>query len=195
MKNDFKKIKAIAFDFWGVFAKMDAPMYKYMAKHNISPEKFSKEIHDLIIAHDLDKLTEKQFLRECSKVVGLEIPYSQCRYRYKKGSLNTGLIDIVKKLKSRYKIALFSNNNRAYCQEYLFKTGLDKLFDVMVISYQVGYRKPAQEIYKILISKLNVKPEEILFIDDDPSKLPTAQAHGINTLVYNGKKTNKILAS
>lgn len=190
---NFENIKAIAFDFWGVFAKMDAPMYKYMKQHDISPDKYSKEIHDLIIAHDLDKLTEKQFLQECSKIIRLEIPYSLCRYVYKEGTLNDELIEIVKKLKTKYKIALLTNNNKAYCDEYLFKTGLDKLFDVMVISYQVSCRKPSPEIYQILIKKLNLKPEEILFTDDDPAKLPPAEAQGMKTLAYNGRETNRIL--
>jgi len=193
-KAELENIKAIAFDFWGVFAEMNTPMYKYMQKHNISPNKYSKEIHDLIIAYDLDKLTEKQFLQECSRVVGLEIPYSLGRYTYKKGTLNNKLIEIVKKLKTRYKIALLTNNNKAYCDEYLFKTNLDKLFDVMVISYQVGYRKPSPEIYKILIKRLNLKPKEILFVDDDPTKFPVAENLGIKTLVYSGKKANEILS-
>ena len=52
---DFKNIKAIAFDFWGVFAEMNPPMYEYMKQHNILPEKYSEKIHELIVLHDLNK--------------------------------------------------------------------------------------------------------------------------------------------
>lgn len=187
------KVKAITFDFWGVFAEMKPPMYEYMRQYNISPEKYSNEIHKLIVEHDLNKLTEQQFLKKCSKVVGLEIPYPLCRYDFKSGSLNEKLIAVVKKLKEKYKIALLSNNNKEYCEEYLFKPKLDKLFDVLVISYQVGYRKPSLEIYQILIKKLDLKSGEILFIDDDPTKLPSAEKQGIKTLVYKGAETDKIL--
>ncbi len=192
---DFSKIKAIAFDFWGVLAEMDAPMYKFMKKNNISLKKHSKEIRKIIAKHDLDKITEKQFLQKCSKIIGLEIPYPKYRYTYKKTALNKNLINITKKLKKRYKIALLTNNNKEYCAEYLFKPQLDKLFDIMVISYVVGYRKPFPQIYKILIKKLKLKPEEILFLDDDPIKLLAAETLGIKTLLYRGKKTNKILSS
>mgnify|MGYP001612345401 FL=1 len=96
-------------------------------------------------------------------------------------------------MKERYKIALLSNNNREYCEEYLFKPGIDKIFNVLVISYQVGYRKPSPEIYQILIKKLELKPEEILFIDDDPTKLPVAQNQGMETLVYKNAETDQIL--
>lgn len=192
---DFKNIKAIAFDFWGVFAEMNPPMYEYMKQHNILPEKYSEKIHELIVVHDLNKLTEQQFLQECSKIIGLEIPYPLCRYTYHEGVLNENLIVVVKKLKERFKIALLSNNNKEYCEEYLFRPGLDELFDIMVISYKVGYRKPAPEIYQILIKKLNLRSEEILFVDDDPTKLPAAEAQGIKTLVYKGEETDKILLS
>jgi epoxide hydrolase-like predicted phosphatase len=192
MKN-LNKIKAIAFDFWGVFAEMNPPMYKYMKQHNISLEKYSNKIHELITKHDLNKLNERQFLQKCSEIIGLEIPYSLCRYKFQEDNLNKNLIAIVKKLKEKYKIALLSNNNKEYCEEYLFKSKLNKLFDVLVLSYQVGYRKPAPKIYQILIKKLSFRPEEILFIDDDSTKFPNAQKQGIKTLLYKGSETDKIL--
>ncbi len=187
------KIKAIAFDFWGVFSEMKPPMYEYMKRYNISPEKYSDKIHELIVKHDLNKLTEQQFLQKCSEIIGLEIPYPLCRYIFQKSSLNENLIAAIKKLKEKYKIALLSNNNKEYCEEYLFKPKLDKLFDILVISYQVGYRKPSPEIYRILIKKLDFKAEEILFIDDDFTKLPSAEKQGMKTLVYKGIKTDNIL--
>jgi len=192
-KVNFENIKAIAFDFWGVFAEIKPPMYQYLKKHNISADNYSKEIHKLIIKHDINKITEKQFLQECSKLLGIKIPYPECSYTYKRNSLNKDLIKIIKKLKEKYKIALLTNNNEEYCEEYLFKPKLDKLFDIMVISYLVGYRKPDPKIYQILIKRLKLKPEEILFVDDDPTKLTSAESLGIKTLVYKGKETNTIL--
>jgi len=193
--QDLSKIKAVAFDFWGVFAEMKPPMYEYLWKHNISLEKYSDKIHELIVEHDLNRLTEQQFLQKCSEIVGIEIPYPLCRYLFREDSLNENLVTTIKKLKKKYKIALLTNNNKEYCEEYLFKTELDKLFDVLVISYEVGYRKPSPEIYQTLVKKLNIKPEEILFVDDDPTKFPNAEKQGIKTLVYKGVETDKILFS
>ena len=45
------------------------------------------------------------------KIIGTDAPYDQCRYVYKNGDLNESLIDVVKKLKKHYKIALLTNNN------------------------------------------------------------------------------------
>lgn len=193
--ENYQNIKAIAFDFWGVFAVIDPPMNRYLEGRGVSLDKHSKEIHDFIVLHDLGKIDETQFLQECSKIVGIEIPYDQCRYVYREGTLNKPLISVVKKLKEKYKIALLSNNNREYVQEYIRKPGLDKLFDVEVISYEAGYRKPAPEIYRTLVQRLGVEPSEILFLDDEPSKLEAAEARGIQTLVYRWGKTDKTLES
>ncbi|MDP3974988.1 MAG: HAD family phosphatase [Candidatus Jorgensenbacteria bacterium] len=193
--ENYQNIKAIAFDFWDVFAPMDPPMNHYLEEHGISIKTYLDKIYEFIVSHDLGKIDERQFLQECSRIVGVEIPYDQCRYVYRDGTLNTPLIEIVKKLKAKYKIALLSNNNREYVQEYVYKPGLDKLFDIMVVSYKAGYRKPAPKIYKILVQNLGVEPHEILFLDDDSSKLGAAEAQGLQTLVYKWGETDKILES
>lgn len=187
------QIKIIAFDFWGVFADLDHPMYSYMKSQGIDPEKFSHQIHDLIIAHDLGELTEKEFLQKTSKVIGIEMPYDICRLIFKEELMNRKLEEIVKKLKEKYQIILLTNNTREYCQEYLFKTGLNNLFDDLIISYDVKFRKPAKEIYQILIDRAKVNPEEILFIDDDETKFSQAEELGINTLQYKRGETDKVL--
>ncbi len=188
-------IKVIAFDFWDVFATLDHPMYIYMRKHGVDPTKYSQPIHDLIIAHDLGKLTEQEFLKQASGVIGLELPYELCRLTFREELLNKDLIEIAKGLKGRYKLILISNNSKEYCEEYLFKTGLDKLFNQLILSYEVGFRKPSKEMYELLIKKSGVKPEEILFVDDDPSKFPVAEKLGIKTLQYKKRETDKILVN
>lgn len=191
--GELKNIKAIVFDFWGVFAKINPPMDQFMKEHGIAVEKYKDKIHDLIVMHDLDKINEQQFLHECSKIIGHEIPYSQYRYVFQNEVLNTSLIEIIKQLKNRYCIALLTNNNCEYCQEFIFKPGLDNLFDEMVISYQVGYRKPSPEIYQLLIKNLDLAPQKILYVDDEPTKFLEAEKQGMKTLLYKGSKTDKIL--
>ncbi len=188
--QNYQTIKVIAFDFWGVFAIIDPPMNRYLKEHGISLDKYSKEIHDLIILHDLGKIDEKQFLQKCSQFAGIEIPYDQY-HTYREGTLNEPLISAVKKLKKMYKIALLTNNNKEYVQEYIRKPGLDKIFDTEVISYEVGYRKPDPEIYKILVQRLGVKPNEILFLDDEPSKLGAAKTQDSRHSFINGEKPIK----
>jgi putative hydrolase of the HAD superfamily len=64
--------------------------------------------------------------------------------------------------------ALCTNNVREW--EPLWRSKLpelDEVFEVVVDSAFVGYRKPEQEIYDITLERLGgLKPEECVFVDD-----------------------------
>jgi putative hydrolase of the HAD superfamily len=63
---------------------------------------------------------------------------------------------------------------------------LDGLFDAVVISDQVGLRKPSPEIYQLTASKIGLPPEQCLFVDDTPANLPQAAELGMGTLLFTG---------
>jgi putative hydrolase of the HAD superfamily len=64
--------------------------------------------------------------------------------------------------------------------------GLDEMFDAVVISDQVGLRKPDPEIYKLTASKIGRSPGECLFVDDTKHNLPAAAGLGMGTLFFTG---------
>jgi len=47
-----------------------------------------------------------------------------------------------------------------------------------------GVRKPELKIYDIIVSKLSLNPNEILFIDDRIENILAANQIGINTIQY-----------
>jgi epoxide hydrolase-like predicted phosphatase len=67
-------------------------------------------------------------------------------------------------------------------------TGFDLagLFDVVVISDEVGLRKPEPEIYELTAAKLGVRPEECVFVDDTKRNLVTAEELGMATVHFTG---------
>ncbi len=99
----------------------------------------------------------------------------------------------IKNLKEKYKIGLLSNNSETYTKEYLFRPKMDKLFDVLVLSHLEGIRKPEPKIYLLLAERMGLKPEEILYLDDQPSRLAPAKELGFKVLLYEGPKTDEIL--
>ncbi len=87
-----------------------------------------------------------------------------------------------------YKTAILSNMLRpiALVAKALPTT---KEFSPIVISADVGTSKPRPEIYKILLDRIKLNPEECLFIDDRPENLKTADSLGIQTLRVRRPKT------
>lgn len=56
---------------------------------------------------------------------------------------------------------------------------LTELFDGVVISGEVGIRKPAPQIYEMGAESIGVAPELCVFVDDLPFNLPPAQELGM----------------
>lgn len=101
-----------------------------------------------------------------------------------KYKLNYELIDIIKYLRDKnYKIALLSNNSSELRQK-LSNDNILELFDEIVISSEVGCQKPQPEIFDILFSKLNLKANEVIFIDDTLRSLEGAEKIGYIPILY-----------
>jgi epoxide hydrolase-like predicted phosphatase len=66
-----------------------------------------------------------------------------------------------------------------------------KLFDFIVESRVVGYRKPDLRIYQHLQKVVNVPYEEIIFLDDLGPNLKAAASLGIKTIKVDLDKPNE----
>jgi epoxide hydrolase-like predicted phosphatase len=62
------------------------------------------------------------------------------------------------------------------------RTLLSELFDGVVISAEVGVRKPAPRIYALGAESVGLAPDECVYIDDLPGNLKPARALGMTTL-------------
>ena len=57
-------------------------------------------------------------------------------------------------------------------------------FDGIVISGEVGLKKPDAAIYRHLLESYGIAPRTTLFIDDVPENLEAAEALGLNGLLF-----------
>lgn len=90
------------------------------------------------------------------------------------------VINLIKKLKTNnYKIYLLSNIN-LYTYDFVKQSGLFELVDGYVLSYLEHQIKPYESIYKTLISRYDINPNESLFIDDKEKNVKTANSLGIH---------------
>ena len=56
---------------------------------------------------------------------------------------------------------------------------LDRLVNAVVISNQVGLRKPDPSIYRLTAAKIGIPPEACVFVDDTKANLPAATKLGM----------------
>ena len=96
-------------------------------------------------------------------------------------------IPIIQDLKDKgYKVYYLSNWS-AWTHDLLQEAGkfdFLKLMDGGVFSYDVGYMKPDEEIYKILLNKYKINPEEAIFFDDREENIEAANKLGIHGIHF-----------
>jgi len=80
-----------------------------------------------------------------------------------------GIEELLKTLKSRYKMGIISNTISARAKEVwdaLKELGLDGYFDLVLTSVDVGYEKPDLRIFREALSHFSVSPQEAVMIGD-----------------------------
>lgn len=58
------------------------------------------------------------------------------------------------------------------------------MFDVVVISGEVGLRKPDAQIFELTLERLGVAAQAAVFVDDHPGHLETAAELGMTTVLH-----------
>ena len=104
---------------------------------------------------------------------------------------NKEVTEAIQCLKGEYKLAMLSNVTSRRSLDERFPPGtLDELFDVVVASGDVGFEKPSPHIFTMTAEKLQVQPEECLFVDDIESFCRAAEAVGMQSLHFVNIKTS-----
>lgn len=142
---------------------------------------------DLVTAFETGRMSEEDFsLRFAQRLAmetGKEIDPERFVARMFGGvRLEEGMLDAVATTRGAgFKTALLSNSwgLGGYPRERF-----GDLFDVVVISAEVGMRKPQPEIFRFTIDKLGVDASRCVFVDDHPGHLKAALEEGITTLLH-----------
>lgn len=82
------------------------------------------------------------------------------------------------------KIAMLTNSihSAATKWDWLRKKGVDNLFDLIYSSVEVGYKKPAPEIFSAFATAVELPPEEVVFVGHDPLEVQGAKRAGLITV-------------
>ena len=80
-----------------------------------------------------------------------------------------GTADMLATLKPRYRLALLSNlTHGPAARQILDHLNLTPHFEVILVSGDLGYRKPHPQVFQNLIEALDLPPASIVFVGDDP---------------------------
>jgi len=91
-------------------------------------------------------------------------------------------VSVLSTLKKKYKLALVSNCGIGL-SDVVRALGLADFFHCIVLSYEVGVRKPDRRIYLEALNTLKFEPQQCIFVADEISDLEGAREVGLKTLL------------
>ena len=164
--NAFKKIGVANFDEIYSQAKQ-VQVFDKLETGELTPDEFReymKEIVPSLQLSDIDKAWNAMLL---------DLPASR--------------IDLLKKLKKKYRLFLLSNTNEIHvkCFRKIIDSSygeniFDAIFENQYYSSEIGMRKPNPECFQYVLEKNGMEPSETLFIDDSIQHVEGARKLKIN---------------
>jgi epoxide hydrolase-like predicted phosphatase len=100
------------------------------------------------------------------------------------GTGNSELIEYCRELRPRYRTGILSNSFVGAREREQAAYGFEDLVDDIIYSHEVGMNKPEPRIYELTCARLDVRPEEMIFLDDVEPNVAAARAIGIHGIHY-----------
>lgn len=141
----------------------------------------------LVVAFETGAISDeefsKRFAQRLTEGTGVDVdPNGLVERMFGGMRLEESMLDAVGVAKSHgFKTGLLSNSwgLSGYPRERLAE-----IMDVIVISGEVGLRKPDPEIFSLTTDKLGLPAEVCVFVDDHPGHLKAAQEAGMKTVLH-----------
>ena len=191
-KIELDNIQNIIFDLGGVILNIDymltAKAFQELGIENYNDLYTQFSQVDIFDKLEKGEITPSYFFNEIRRLSRIEITDEQITKAWNAMLLDFPVkrLELLQKLKNKYKIYLCSNTNEIHLIDYnktLKQTfGIDNLGDIFIkeyYSHEVGMRKPNTEIFDLIIKENNLNVKETLFIDDSPQHIEGAKKAGL----------------
>jgi len=100
------------------------------------------------------------------------------------GHPNTALLDALRGLPARVRLAILSNSSDGARQQEERRYGFSTLFDPVCYSHEIGALKPDPNAFRIVLSRMGADAEDVLFIDDRPENVSAARREGMHAHLH-----------
>jgi HAD superfamily hydrolase (TIGR01509 family) len=194
--------RAIIFDFGGVLMKtLDyTPRHTWDDRLGLPRGTIERIVHgsESWRLAQLGALSLEAYWRDVAQQLQLAPDdLKQLQVDYFKGDyLDGDLLEYIQRLRRNgHVVALLSNDSPAL-RAKLEGLNIARLFDLIVISGELGHMKPAPEAYHAALNALKFPAEQTIFVDDMPANIAGAKAVGMIGIHYTSNmKLEEVLES
>jgi putative hydrolase of the HAD superfamily len=192
-------IEAVISDFGGVLTSPLIESYAFVQNSSGVPlEALGKAMAAIaerdgsnpLFELETGRLSETQFVdglsRELTQELGRPVSMHDFGRRFFEHlHPNERMIDYLRGLRDRgYKLGICTNNVREWEPLWRAKLPVDEIFEVVVDSGFVGYRKPEPQIYELTLELLGVPAPAALFVDDIETNCTAARELGMQAVWF-----------
>lgn len=185
-------IRNIIFDFGGVICNIDISLtekaFRDLGMITFDQSYSVTERDHFFGAFETGQLTPDQFRQALKPFFHQPVTDAQLDEAWNALLLDipASRIDLLKQLRSRYRLFLLSNTNQIHYEQYLGDlqkkyalSGFGDLFEKAYFSHEIGLRKPFPEVFEFLLKDAVILPSETLFIDDSIQHIEGARKTGL----------------
>ena len=183
-------IKNIVFDLGRVLIEFDPVTYLRGFGY---PEELVQRLHEIVFGRDWYLYDRGDFHRieDLAAATAERYPsYAEEIYAVMRGEwvkihyLKPDTADYLAELKRRgYRIYILSNLS-IDSYEFVSRYDFFHTVDGGVFSYQERSCKPEEKIYRVLLDRYGLTPEETIFLDDNPDNIAEANRLGIHGVLF-----------
>ncbi|HOW58137.1 MAG TPA: HAD family phosphatase [Candidatus Omnitrophota bacterium] len=190
--SDSTKIKAVIFDLGNVLVNYDVKRAarRFSKAGGISQIRIWAHffLSKFEQAYTRGEISTMEFYRAACRVFKKPIPYKLFKQYWNDIFWeNPGMERLLVRLKKYYPLYLISNTNLMHFTYIKKHFKLLRHFKKKFPSHEVRARKPELRIYRRVLSKIGLRPEQTVFIDDMKSFIRGARKAGMHAIHFKNR--------
>ncbi len=186
--------KAILLDFDGVIADTEN---LHVAAWQRTLSALGWQVPDLVAAASAE-IDDREFIRDLFTSRGIPAVKVEEWVRRKQvltirmlansPRLYPGVVELVRELQGRVRLAVVSGTWRENIEAVLGATGLARAFETIVGKEDVKAVKPDPEAYLLALKQLRIPPRDAVAFEDSPSGLAAARGAGVPVIAVGHRR-------
>jgi glucose-1-phosphatase len=135
--------------------------------------------------YEVGKVSSLQFFQSLKELFQLSLSYEAFVPIWNEIFIeNPEVSEMILLQKGTWKLGLLSNTNALHFDYVLSTFPIVRVFDRWILSHEVGFKKPAIEIFQTAMAWAGVEPGNILFVDDLKKNVDAALSLGIQGIHF-----------
>ena len=188
-----KNLEAIIFDLGGVVLNLNPQktIDAFVLAAGLPSEKVAEAGNNKLFKNfEKGLIDTHSFRSELNRLLGTQLQDEEIDMAWNAMLLDLPLdrLLLLSGLRPRYKTFVLSNTNEIHInafddivQKVTGGESIQKYFDNVYYSHQVGMRKPDTEIFEMVLKRNSLHPSKTLFIDDTLEHIESANRLGLHT--------------